>query len=66
MKINHFLVHDLMYYCLVMCLSTGDVLYELLQHIMKQRKPHTYFSVGSFHSLTDPLQPHRLEGETQF
>lgn len=40
---------------------SGDVLYELLQHIVKQRKPHTYFPVGSFHSLADPLQPHRLE-----
>lgn len=40
---------------------SGDVLYELLQHILKQRKPHAYFPVGSLHSLTDPLQPHRLE-----
>ncbi|XP_073694327.1 transcription factor ETV6 isoform X2 [Garra rufa] len=45
---------------------SGDVLYELLQHILKQRKPHSlsspYFPIGSFHSLNDaPLQTHKLE-----
>ncbi|XP_051544436.1 transcription factor ETV6-like isoform X2 [Myxocyprinus asiaticus] len=45
---------------------SGDVLYELLQHILKQRKPHalssTYFTAGSFHPLADtPLQQHKLE-----
>uniref|UniRef100_A0A8C2DDC4 ETS variant transcription factor 6 n=1 Tax=Cyprinus carpio TaxID=7962 RepID=A0A8C2DDC4_CYPCA len=45
---------------------TGDVLYELLQHILKQRKPQAlsspFFPVGSFHSLNDaPLQTHKLE-----
>ncbi|XP_050964280.1 transcription factor ETV6 isoform X2 [Labeo rohita] len=45
---------------------SGDVLYELLQHILKQRKPHSlsspYFPIGSFHMLNDsPLQTHKLE-----
>ncbi|XP_042593266.1 transcription factor ETV6-like isoform X1 [Cyprinus carpio] len=45
---------------------SGDVLYELLQHILKQRKPQAlsspFFPVGSFHSLNDaPLQTHKLE-----
>ncbi|XP_062860750.1 transcription factor ETV6 isoform X2 [Trichomycterus rosablanca] len=48
-------------------LHSGDVLYELLQHILKQRKPHssfphTYFHGNPFHSLPDaPLQHHKLE-----
>lgn len=48
---------------------TGDVLYELLQHILKQRKPHSsfpnmYYPGSSFHSLPDAaLQHHKLEGE---
>ncbi|KAF4114982.1 transcription factor ETV6 isoform X1 [Onychostoma macrolepis] len=45
---------------------SGDVLYELLQHILKQRKTHSlsspFFPIGSFHSLNDaPLQTHKLE-----
>uniref|UniRef100_A0A671SDK8 Transcription factor ETV6 n=1 Tax=Sinocyclocheilus anshuiensis TaxID=1608454 RepID=A0A671SDK8_9TELE len=39
---------------------SGDVLYELLQHILKQRK--SFFPIGSFHALNDaPLQTHKLE-----
>ncbi|XP_067111004.1 transcription factor ETV6 isoform X1 [Osmerus mordax] len=46
---------------------SGDVLYELLQHILKQRKPHvsyppTYFPGNSLHSLAEgALQQHKLE-----
>ncbi|XP_026878810.2 transcription factor ETV6 isoform X1 [Electrophorus electricus] len=46
---------------------SGDVLYELLQHILKQRKPHsslpsTCYPGNPFHSLPDAaLQHHRLE-----
>lgn len=45
---------------------SGDVLYELLQHILKQRKPHSlsspFFPIGSFHSPSDaPLHTHKLE-----
>ncbi|XP_048011143.1 transcription factor ETV6 isoform X1 [Megalobrama amblycephala] len=41
---------------------SGDVLYELLQHILKQRKPQSYFPVGSFHSLNEtPLLHHKHE-----
>ncbi|TNN42667.1 Transcription factor ETV6 [Liparis tanakae] len=48
--------------------SGSDVLYELLQHILKQRKPHVfypsaYFPGGSFHSLPDSAAQHlKLEG----
>uniref|UniRef100_A0A673LTE7 ETS variant transcription factor 6 n=1 Tax=Sinocyclocheilus rhinocerous TaxID=307959 RepID=A0A673LTE7_9TELE len=50
----------------VLLLIAGDVLYELLQHILKQRKPQSlsspFFPIGSFHTLTDaPLQTHKLE-----
>ncbi|XP_029969523.1 transcription factor ETV6 [Salarias fasciatus] len=42
---------------------SGDVLYELLQHILKQRKPHVlypaaYFPGSSFHSLADGAAQH--------
>ncbi|NP_001133434.1 transcription factor ETV6 [Salmo salar] len=46
---------------------SGDVLYELLQHILKQRKPHAsypsaYFPGNSFHPLPEgALQHHKLE-----
>ncbi|KAM6986005.1 transcription factor ETV6 isoform 3-T3 [Aplochiton taeniatus] len=46
---------------------SGDVLYELLQHILKQRKPYVsypsgYFPGNSFHSLPEgPLQHLKLE-----
>ncbi|XP_041709403.1 transcription factor ETV6 isoform X1 [Coregonus clupeaformis] len=46
---------------------SGDVLYELLQHILKQRKPHVpypsaYFPGNSFHPLPEgALQHHKLE-----
>ncbi|XP_059366511.1 transcription factor ETV6-like isoform X2 [Carassius carassius] len=41
---------------------SGDVLYELLQHILKQRKPSPFFPIGSFLSLNDaPLQTHKHE-----
>lgn len=49
--------------------SAGDVLYELLQHILKQRKPHAsypsaYFPGNSFHPLPEgALQHHKLEGQ---
>lgn len=47
----------------------GDVLYELLQHILKQRKPHAfypsaYFPGNSFQSLPESATQHlKLEGE---
>ncbi|KAI3366896.1 hypothetical protein L3Q82_009544 [Scortum barcoo] len=42
---------------------SGDVLYELLQHILKQRKPHVfypsaYFPGNSFHSLPESAVQH--------
>ncbi|KAI4803121.1 hypothetical protein KUCAC02_006678 [Chaenocephalus aceratus] len=42
---------------------SGDVLYELLQHILKQRKPHVfypsaYFPGNSFHSLPEGASQH--------
>ncbi|KAL6473741.1 hypothetical protein MHYP_G00173020 [Metynnis hypsauchen] len=46
---------------------SGDVLYELLQHILKQRKPHssfpsTYYPGNPYHSLPEAaLQQHKLE-----
>ncbi|XP_068162866.1 transcription factor ETV6 [Antennarius striatus] len=46
---------------------SGDVLYELLQHILKQRKPHmfypsAYFPGNSFNSLPEsPVQHLKLE-----
>ncbi|XP_030629994.1 transcription factor ETV6 isoform X2 [Chanos chanos] len=46
---------------------SGDVLYELLQHILKQRKPHTsfpssYFPGNSLHPMPEAtLQHHKLE-----
>ncbi|KAJ8007071.1 hypothetical protein DPEC_G00113760 [Dallia pectoralis] len=46
---------------------SGDVLYELLQHILKQRKPldsnpSSYFPGNYFHSLPEgALQHHKLE-----
>lgn len=42
---------------------SGDVLYELLQHILKQRKPHAYFPISPFHTLNDtpPQQQHKHE-----
>ncbi|XP_053506182.1 transcription factor ETV6 isoform X2 [Ictalurus furcatus] len=48
---------------------SGDVLYELLQHILKQRKPHssfpnTYYSGNSFHSLPDAAVQHLKLEET--
>ncbi|KAF3859112.1 hypothetical protein F7725_021511 [Dissostichus mawsoni] len=49
--------------------SAGDVLYELLQHILKQRKPHVfypsaYFPGNSFHSLPEGATQHlKLEGQ---
>lgn len=49
-------------------MSAGDVLYELLQHILKQRKPHVfypsaYFPGNSFHSLPESAVQHlKLEG----
>lgn len=51
-----------------LCVSAGDVLYELLQHILKQRKPHVfypsaYFPGNSFHSLPESAAQHlKLEG----
>uniref|UniRef100_A0A672QUE8 Transcription factor ETV6 n=2 Tax=Sinocyclocheilus grahami TaxID=75366 RepID=A0A672QUE8_SINGR len=40
---------------------SGDVLYELLQHILKQRKPQSlsspFFPIGSFHTLPE-IRPH--------
>lgn len=50
--------------------SAGDVLYELLQHILKQRKPHVFYPSGyfpgnSFHSLAESAVPHlKLEGQS--
>lgn len=47
----------------------GDVLYELLQHILKQRKPHmvypsAYFPGNSFNSLPESAAQHlKLEGQ---
>ncbi|XP_023671041.2 transcription factor ETV6 isoform X2 [Paramormyrops kingsleyae] len=47
--------------------QSGDVLYELLQHILKQRKPHVFypsafFSGNSFHSPAEGVfQQHKLE-----
>lgn len=52
-----------------LCVSAGDVLYELLQHILKQRKPHVfypsaYFPGNSFHSLPESAVQHmKLEGQ---
>lgn len=52
-----------------LCVSAGDVLYELLQHILKQRKPHmfypsAYFPGNSFHSLPESAAQHlKLEGQ---
>ncbi|KAM9328376.1 LOW QUALITY PROTEIN: transcription factor ETV6 [Pholidichthys leucotaenia] len=48
---------------------SGDVLYELLQHILKQRKSHvlcpsTYFPGNSFHSLPEGAVPHLKLEET--
>ncbi|XP_056280643.1 transcription factor ETV6 isoform X2 [Pseudoliparis swirei] len=48
---------------------SGDVLYELLQHILKQRKPHVfypsaYFPGSSFHSLPDSAAQHLKLEET--
>ncbi|KAF0029436.1 hypothetical protein F2P81_018541 [Scophthalmus maximus] len=50
-------------------LSRGDVLYELLQHILKQRKPHVfypsaYFPGNSFHSLPESAVQHLKLEET--
>ncbi|XP_067282925.1 transcription factor ETV6 isoform X2 [Pseudorasbora parva] len=39
---------------------SGDVLYELLQHILKQRKPQ-YFPSGSFHTLNETPLHHKHE-----
>lgn len=36
---------------------SGDVLYELLQHILKQRKPHAFFSSAYFPGNSFHLQP---------
>lgn len=53
---------------LTFCVCAGDVLYELLQHILKQRKPHvfypsTYFPGNSFHLLPESAAQHlKLEG----
>uniref|UniRef100_A0A3B5BBF2 Transcription factor ETV6 n=1 Tax=Stegastes partitus TaxID=144197 RepID=A0A3B5BBF2_9TELE len=48
---------------------SGDVLYELLQHILKQRKSHVfypsaYFPGNSFHSLHEHAVPHVKLEET--
>uniref|UniRef100_A0A3Q3WGZ4 Transcription factor ETV6 n=1 Tax=Mola mola TaxID=94237 RepID=A0A3Q3WGZ4_MOLML len=48
---------------------SGDVLYELLQHILKQRKPHvfypsTYFPGNSFHPLPESTVQHLKLEET--
>ncbi|KAM3850140.1 transcription factor ETV6 [Diretmus argenteus] len=48
---------------------SGDVLYELLQHILKQRKPHgsypaAYFPGNSFNSLPDGALQHLKLEET--
>ncbi|XP_040000724.1 transcription factor ETV6 isoform X2 [Xiphias gladius] len=48
---------------------SGDVLYELLQHILKQRKPHVFYpsaySPGnSFHSLPESAVQHLKLEET--
>ncbi|XP_023154539.2 transcription factor ETV6 isoform X1 [Amphiprion ocellaris] len=48
---------------------SGDVLYELLQHILKQRKSHVfypsaYFPGNSFHSLHEHGVPHVKLEET--
>ncbi|XP_072235213.1 transcription factor ETV6 isoform X2 [Leuresthes tenuis] len=47
---------------------SGDVLYELLQHILKQRKSHvffpSYFPGNSFHSLPENALPHLKLEET--
>ncbi|XP_035467092.1 transcription factor ETV6 isoform X2 [Scophthalmus maximus] len=48
---------------------SGDVLYELLQHILKQRKPHVfypsaYFPGNSFHSLPESAVQHLKLEET--
>ncbi|KAM4614876.1 transcription factor ETV6 isoform 2-T2 [Polymixia lowei] len=48
---------------------SGDVLYELLQHILKQRKPHVsypsaYFPGNSFHSLPESALQHLKLEET--
>ncbi|XP_038156263.1 transcription factor ETV6-like isoform X2 [Cyprinodon tularosa] len=48
---------------------SGDVLYELLQHILKQRKssvfcPSAYFPGNSFHSLPDGAVQHLKLEET--
>lgn len=48
----------------------GDVLYELLQHILKQRKSHmvyqsAYFPGNSFNSLPESAAQHlKLEGQS--
>ena len=53
-----------------LCISAGDVLYELLQQILKQRKSHVfcpsaYFPGNSFHSLPESsVQPLKLEGQS--
>lgn len=53
-----------------LCISAGDVLYELLQHILKQRKSHVfypsaYFPGNSFHSLPESAVQHlKLEGQS--
>lgn len=53
-----------------LCTSAGDVLYELLQHILKQRKSHVfypsaYFPGNSFHSLPESAVQHlKLEGQS--
>lgn len=48
---------------------SGDVLYELLQHILKQRKPHVfypsaYFPGNSFHLQPESAVPHLKLEET--
>ncbi|XP_075868206.1 transcription factor ETV6 isoform X2 [Nelusetta ayraudi] len=48
---------------------SGDVLYELLQHILKQRKPHVfypsaYFPGNSFNSLPESAAQHLKLEET--
>lgn len=48
---------------------SGDVLYELLQHILKQRKPHVfypsaYFPGNSFYSLPESAVQHLKLEET--
>ncbi|XP_039516564.1 transcription factor ETV6-like [Pimephales promelas] len=46
---------------------SGDVLYELLQHILKQRKPQSlssYFPTGSFHTHNDTQLMHHKHEDT--